>query len=239
MTDFGQTIRQNRRQRSITLKELSAKTGLSISFLSEVERGISQPSIASLRKIAQALEISLLGLSDKNEISPAEEAAARIRDLPRSDRGPYITEAKAVRADRRKRISFPGMKGYFELLTPDLNRLIEALSFKMEPGFESGLEHFSDPPGEKFMLILEGAMEFQVNGEVFVLNEMDSLSYPADAAICYKALGGKTVKGLLILTPPVSEHPGFWQPESDETLWQNESLIYPSRWSRTCPAIRP
>ena len=94
------------------------------------------------------------------------------------------------------------MKGYFELLTPDLNRLIEALSFTVEPGFESGLEHFSDPPGEKFMLILEGTMQFHVNDQVFFLSEMDSLSYPADSSIFYKVIGDQTVRGILILTPP-------------------------------------
>jgi transcriptional regulator with XRE-family HTH domain len=60
---FGKTIRLQRRLKSLTLKDLAAQTDLSISFLSEVERDVCQPSIASLRKIAQALNISLLGLS--------------------------------------------------------------------------------------------------------------------------------------------------------------------------------
>ena len=113
-----------------------------------------------------------------------------------------MTAGRVVRAGRRKRISFPGMKGFFELLTPDLNRLLEVLSFRVEPGFASGQELFRDPPGEKFMLILEGILEFHVGEEVFVLKEMDSLSYPADAPIFYKALGEKTVKGVLVITPP-------------------------------------
>jgi transcriptional regulator with XRE-family HTH domain len=202
MTDFGKKIRLQRRLKSLTLKELSQKTGLSISFLSEVERGISQPSIASLRKIAQTLGISLLGLSENGGRKGTDNPVEGIPSPPARYTGPFIKEAKAVRAGRRKRISFPGMKGYFELLTPDFNRLIEALSIKMEAGFESGREQFSDLPGEKFMLILEGTLEFHVGKDVFVLNEMDSLSYPADAPIFYKVLGEKTVKGVLIITPP-------------------------------------
>jgi transcriptional regulator with XRE-family HTH domain len=202
MSDFGKTIRLQRRLKSITLKELSIKTGLSISFLSEVERGISQPSIASLRKIAQALEISLLGLSENGAPMITDNPVDRIPAYPLRESSPYITDAKVVRAGRRKRISFPGMKGYFELLTPDLNRRLEALSFKVEPGFESGPKHFTDPPGEKFMIILEGTLEFHVGKEVFILNEMDSLSYPSDAPIFYKAVGEKVVKGILVITPP-------------------------------------
>jgi transcriptional regulator with XRE-family HTH domain len=202
MTDFGKTIRLQRRLKSLTLKDLSVKTGLSISFLSEVERGISQPSIASLRKIAQTLGISLLGLSDGDDRREADNPADGIPQRPLPSPGPYVTDVRGARAGRRKRISFPGMKGYFELLTPDLNRLIEALNFKLEPGFTSGQEQFSDLPGEKFMLILEGNLEFHVAEQVYVLNEMDSLYYPADAPIFYKVLGEKTVKGVLVITPP-------------------------------------
>jgi transcriptional regulator with XRE-family HTH domain len=199
---FGKTIRLQRRLKSLTLKDLAAQTELSISFLSEVERDVCQPSIASLRKIAQALNISLLGLSRNGERETTDNPVEDIPHLPSGERSPYITDAKVVRAGRRKRISFPGMKGYFELLTPDLNRYIEALSFKVEPGFESGGEQFTDPPGEKFMLILEGTFEFHVGDEVFILNEMDSLSYPADAPIYYKTIGDKTVMGILVITPP-------------------------------------
>ncbi len=204
MTDFGEKIRRERRLKALSLKQLSQKTGLSISFISEVERGISQPSIASLKKISHALGISLLGLSSNGNPDPGRDNLSG--GIPAHSMyrhaGPYITKAKVVRAGRRKRISFPEMKGYFELLTPDFNRLIEALSFKAEPGFVSGKEQVSDLPGEKFMLILEGTLEFHVAQEVFVLNEMDSLSYPADAPIFYKVIGEKTVKGILIITPP-------------------------------------
>jgi transcriptional regulator with XRE-family HTH domain len=202
MTDFGEKIRLQRRLKSLTLKELSTETGLSISFLSEVERGISQPSIASLRKIAQSLGVSLLELSENGNPEGTNSPSQGILVPPIRNAGPYIADARVVRSGKRKRISFPGMKGYFELLTPDLNRLIEALSFKVEPGFESGQEHFRDPPGEKFMLILEGTFEFHVGDEVFILNEMDSLSYPADAPIFYKVIGEKTVRGILVITPP-------------------------------------
>jgi len=93
------------------------------------------------------------------------------------------------------------MTGYFELLTPDLNRRLEALSFKVGPGFESG-KRFVDPPGEKFMTILSGVLEFCVGSETFLLNEGDSLSYPADAPVGYKVIGKETVTGILVITPP-------------------------------------
>lgn len=47
MKDIGGKIRALRRQRGLTLEEISARWGLSVSFLSQVERGLSSPSVVS------------------------------------------------------------------------------------------------------------------------------------------------------------------------------------------------
>ncbi len=201
MNDFGRMIRINRQTQALTLKKLSHRTGLSVSFLSEIERGKSQPSIASLRKISQALGISLLSLTEQDEQRELDNRIEPFSSNLNNGSHHYIHDAKVVRANRRKRISFPGMTGYFELLTPDLNRKLEALSFKVNPGFESG-KQFVDPPGEKFMIILSGILEFYVGPETFLLNKGDSLSYPADAPVGYKVIGDETVTGILVITPP-------------------------------------
>ncbi|MBU0513371.1 MAG: helix-turn-helix domain-containing protein, partial [Proteobacteria bacterium] len=52
---LGAKIRRMRNAEQLTLADLAEKTGLSISFLSQVERGHNDPSINSLRKIANAL----------------------------------------------------------------------------------------------------------------------------------------------------------------------------------------
>ncbi len=201
MNDFGKMIRINRQAQSLTLKKLSHKTGLSVSFLSEIERDLSNPSITSLRKISQALGISLLSLTESDEPRELDNRITPFSSDRNNGGQDYIKDTKVVRANRRKKISFPGMTGYFELLTPDLNRRIEALSFKVGPGFESG-KQFVDPPGEKFMIILSGILDFFVGTETFRLKEGDSLSYPADAPVGYRVIGNETVTGILVITPP-------------------------------------
>ena len=57
--DNGNKIRELRNNKGLTLKELGEKTDLSISFLSQVERGTSAVSITALEKIAGALETDL------------------------------------------------------------------------------------------------------------------------------------------------------------------------------------
>ena len=59
MDEISEKIRTLRRENNLTLKELSEKTGLSISFLSQVENGTSSLAITSLKKIADALNVPI------------------------------------------------------------------------------------------------------------------------------------------------------------------------------------
>jgi transcriptional regulator with XRE-family HTH domain len=52
MVDTGMKIRQERLKRKLTLEQLSGRTGLSKSFLSQVERNLVQPSVTSHKNIA-------------------------------------------------------------------------------------------------------------------------------------------------------------------------------------------
>ena len=56
---ISERIRQLRTQNKLTLKDLSQKTGLSVSFLSQVENGSSSLAITSLKKIADSLNVSI------------------------------------------------------------------------------------------------------------------------------------------------------------------------------------
>ncbi|MFP3928927.1 MAG: helix-turn-helix domain-containing protein, partial [Desulfobacteraceae bacterium] len=119
MDDLGKRIRAQRLKRSLTLKQLSEMTGLSIGFLSEIERGISEPSMASLRKIREALGVSLLSFRDSEDERQNNSHLLRILADPSQDPGRYIQDARVVRAGQRKKLAYPGRPGFYELLTPD------------------------------------------------------------------------------------------------------------------------
>lgn len=71
---LGDSLRRFRRKQRMTLKDLSDKTGLSVSFLSQVELDQSNPSLESLKKIAEALNMSLEVLTPNvNYVSPDDE----------------------------------------------------------------------------------------------------------------------------------------------------------------------
>jgi len=59
---IGETIRGLRKDRSLTLKQMARRTGLSVSLLSQIERAESSASISSLYKIATALDVRIQDL---------------------------------------------------------------------------------------------------------------------------------------------------------------------------------
>ncbi len=201
MENLGAKIREQRLKRSLTLKQLAEKTDLSVSFLSEIERSLAQPSMASLRKIAQAFGTSLLTFRSEKRTDEPEGSFAYPRRFPNGFQ-PSVITSRVVRAKQRKKISYPGRPGFYELLTPDLNRQLEVLYARMEPGFKSGPEPIVDPPGEKCLVILTGRLEFTVAGGEYLLEKGDSISYPADSPLSFRVLGDETVEMILVITPP-------------------------------------
>ncbi|MGH3642760.1 MAG: MerR family transcriptional regulator, partial [Mycobacterium sp.] len=89
----GNTIRELRKQRGMTLRDLSASTGLSASYISSVERGSAAPSIASLQKIAATFETNVLGImTDSYELPDSPLVRATERRAFDSDKGVRIED---------------------------------------------------------------------------------------------------------------------------------------------------
>ena len=198
MTGFGAKLRAKRREQMMTLKQLAEKTNLSVSLLSEIERGLAQPSMASLNKIAHAMDISLFGFrNEQPRKSPLRFSEAR----PFGPVG-YVRDVRVVRAGARKKLVFPNKPAMYELLTPDLNRLLEVSYVQYEPGLESGPEPILDPPGERFIFVLHGSVKYQLGDETVRLNEGDSVYYPADLPVFVQVLGTRTCEMIVVCTPP-------------------------------------
>jgi quercetin dioxygenase-like cupin family protein len=202
LTDLGKKIRQERSSRQMTLERFSEMTGLSKSFLSQVERGITEPSITSLKKIAKQFGFSVVNLFQNGDSANSgwtyDQPVQKAPDVKTA----YVERAAVVRADRRKRLCLPGSSVVYDLMTPDMNRQIEVMYMRVKKGDRSGDEPIVDPPGEKVGLVLKGSIEFTVGGESYLLKEGDSLYYPADVPHSWYAVEGDTIEVIHILTPP-------------------------------------
>ena len=73
----GITLKSLRKERKLTLKDLAAETGVSISFLSQVERGKSSVTLESLKKIADALSVNPSVFFAKDDVQDDYEHSPR------------------------------------------------------------------------------------------------------------------------------------------------------------------
>ncbi|WP_045835493.1 cupin domain-containing protein [Hyphomicrobium sp. 99] len=178
----GAEIRDLRKAKRLTIKELSLATSLSIGHLSEIERGISSPGIKTLHDIAKALGVTIGWFLHNAEGGDPDE-----RD--------YI-----VRASNRRTLRFAsGITD--ELLSPNLRGQLELLMSRFPPGStETGSPYTHQ--GEEAGLVLTGSLELWIGEQSFTLKEGDSFSFPSTKPHRYRNPGNVETVVVWAITPP-------------------------------------
>jgi transcriptional regulator with XRE-family HTH domain len=178
--DVGARIRAVRLQRKLRLQQVALRTGLSIGFISQIERGISSPSLSALTHLADALDVSLSQLFD----------APR----PTADTGNIV-----VRTRSRSKLVAWRTGIYKQLLTADAPARFSFLLLTMEPGATSGTDLYSHH-GEEAGLIMQGKLKLTVEGRTWTLARGDSFHFPSERPHRFEnAARGKTVIAMLNL----------------------------------------
>ena len=148
----GAIIRRVRKAHRMNLVNLAEKTGLSLSFISQVERGLTNPSINSLRKIALALNIPLSSFFEEG----------------------LSTDGPVMRKNQRRILINTDSRLTYQLLSSNVDRRIELLLTRLEVGAassESPMAH----KGDEAALVLQGACTIELRNETYELNEGDSI----------------------------------------------------------------
>ena len=202
LLELGKRIRKERQQRQWTLEQFSEKTGLSKSFLSQIERGNTEPSITSLKKIAAQFGYSVVNLFPNGQGTEENWGYNDRQAGLQTNNDLYVKDVAVVRAAKRKRIALPGSNVVYDLLTPDMKRKLEVMYMRVSRGKSSGEEPMLDSPGEKLCIVMKGVLELCVGEEVFRLEQGDSLYYPAHLPHSWQAIDGDSIEVIWILTPP-------------------------------------
>ena len=178
--DIGKKIRELRKQQDISLRQLSRRTGLSNSLLSQVENSKISPSISTLDKIARALEVSIVQFFEDVKIK----------------------EISITRQDQR-RIVPSGKKGIsFEMLTKRVtNKKLQPMLLKMKAG-NSTLQKPCHHEGEEFCMVLSGKVELNFGNRKYILEEGDSVYLDASLAYSWKNICNEEVEAIWVTTPP-------------------------------------
>lgn len=180
MESVSTKIRKIRREKNITLKKLSEETELSVSFLSQFERGISSITLISLKKIADALNVSMKELFDG-------EPEAHGQFVHRESDGSGLMGLE------KKYLSYERLSGKFE------GRKLESLLLRMEP-LRSDFEPCTHE-GEEFIYILSGSARFTVDGQEYVVKEGESIHYPSTLLHSIVNIEDRELVFLCIVTP--------------------------------------
>lgn len=176
---IGLKIRKRRIDYNLSLRDLAASANLTASFISQVERGITNPSLNSLRKIAESLDVPLFYfLSDNAKKSPV------------------------MRRNARPRLEFEGLTVTYEMLTSDLSHKMEAVIGSLESGTGNVVRPLKTPT-EEIILVLSGTLKVGLQGEAYILNEGDSIYFEGSQIIELSCAGDKKAVWISVITPPV------------------------------------
>ena len=155
----GQRIRDLRRTRAMSLEAVAARTDLSIGFLSQIERGLSSPSLRVLATLADVLGVGIAGLFGAMENAAAAPDAIVTRERQRAELNLWRTGIS------KQLLSPAGSEGRLNLFL-----------VHMEPGGSTGDELYTHD-GEEAGLVIEGEMKLTVDAESWTLKHGDSFRF--------------------------------------------------------------
>ena len=177
----GAEIRSLRKAQGLTLKQVSAQAGISVGYLSEIERDITRVPIAVLRALCDVFGVSIGWLLGVSKSGPDHE-----RDV-------------IVRASDRTRLKFPGLGISEELLSPDLSGPLEVLISTIEPGADSD-DYAHD--GHEAGVVIEGTLDLWIDGDHHRLKRGDSFDFASTRIHRCANTTKRITRVLWIITPP-------------------------------------
>jgi len=160
---------------NITLEELALQSGLTRSYLSKVERGLSVPSIAAALRIAQALNVSVEILFGSNATS--EPFTITRKAVPRSDADTTQILTGSMSAQRMVAfVLYPGLQGARSSPT-------------------------SYHSGEEFIYVLKGKIELSLSNRKEILSAGDSAHYNSTVPHKITSRSGDNAAVLVVVSP--------------------------------------
>jgi transcriptional regulator with XRE-family HTH domain len=177
--DVGERLRAIRGLRRATLKTIADRAGVSESFLSQVERGKASASIASLRRIATALGVSVSDLFEPS--------------------GP--PRPRVLRRDERPSLAF-GILGRKLLLTPRPLHHLEVFMGELDAGGSTGEEPYAHGDSEELFVVLNGSVQLELGGDIHELESGDSIDYRSSTPHRAVNVGEGRAEVMWIISPP-------------------------------------
>ena len=170
---YGSRIREMRKRRGLTLKEVAEATGYTIGHISQIERDLKSPSLVALRKIAACLNCSEVWLiMDDSELSAKS-----------SEEGKKSKESYLMRKENRIPMKIPEIDVSYSIFTPSkLPNAQEAqmtgLIVRLKPNTWVTEKMISHGNYDESLLLLKGELELRIDNSTYIIYEGDSFYIP-------------------------------------------------------------
>ena len=154
--NIGEKIAQNRKNKGLSIRDLAKLAEVTPSLLSQIERGLANPYVNSLKSIENALNVPLFTFFTSE----------------------VIKEDLIVRGDSRKKVILPGADNViYEILSPGISDNLEFAIMDLSPKSSSCTDYIHHN-GYEIAYVLEGKVTLVLDDEVFELNKDDSVKIP-------------------------------------------------------------
>ena len=180
--NVGERVKRVRETRGLGLLDISQRTGIDVSLLSEIEEGQSAPPLGTIIKLAKALEMKMGYFISGDELRP-------FTIVRRGDR-------KVVSRYDSKRDKHYGY-GYESLAPNKKDRHMEPFLVTLQPAVTE--EERSAHDGQEFIFVLTGSMEVRLGDEIHVLEPGDAIYYDSTVPHLVKCHGQETTRILAVL----------------------------------------
>lgn len=217
LTSLGKKIRQARQERGMTLKEVADALGYTPSHISQIERGLTNPSVSSLLGIAGVLglPIEYFFKSSDGEATAEKEVSSELEGGPAAvvtARGPRYLEGNGgvpasrqaardlspvVRAGERETIEVLGGIEW-QRLTPAFDQTIEFLEIRYDVGGSSG-DMLYTHRGREYGVVLQGRLKIELGFSTYILEEGDSVSFDCSTPHRLSNAGDEVMRGIWVI----------------------------------------
>jgi transcriptional regulator with XRE-family HTH domain len=169
----GDRIRELRRARGLSLEIVAARCDVSIGFLSQIERGMSSPSLKLLTTLADVLDVHFGTLFVMDESASVEPSAGAGKGKGKKTPATSIV----MKAGKGPRLRLWRAGIHKQLLTePGAQLPFSYFTMHMEPGATSG-EQLYQHSGNEAGLVLVGRLSLTVEDQTWLLGEGDSFCF--------------------------------------------------------------
>jgi transcriptional regulator with XRE-family HTH domain len=176
---IGQRIRAQRQSNNLTLRQLAEKVGCTEAYLSQIENGKVSPSIASLKKIADALQTKITDFFVESQ----------------DDEPVVLTE------DRRTTLSLERWNAKIEsLVVNPRNKRMHPFFTTIQPG--GGSHGLYSHVGEEFGLVLKGELEIDLDGSIHRVKKSESFYYNSSQPHSWTNPGKTETVVVWVISPP-------------------------------------